>query len=720
LSNTEDATKEELQNHNLYKQIKNREKDMLQSSRDFLQSMRAHTKVRHRRESAQKILTEVRHLGRIPRALNRIDDRDSRDEFNLARQLSNARAAQIFTVTEEAELDKFAELDAEKLRERKQVASREHAQDLLAQVRRLGRIPKELNTAEDDESKDEHNLARQLRKAHANQIFNESEETELVAIGEAEVKTLIWNAYSADSDTMVELYVAACALLRTGVKLQSSYDAQLLEEIEWRVERERQAKVDEQKAQQRANLDDIKETIRAIHSSELRCACHDFFNWRALWRVDPRVTQHLRDTGHHLPDCPLAQVTSTLARMVGQEPNKFTPTTTLESDQFKVVARDPHHSGYMLVTSCLDQKKSWSFDAVNGIMFDILLERGSTSPYDDGCPELLRGPMGGDSDSEEEPGAPEPGGVDTNQIKSSFVGYGIFSECQRCKSTIEAGIMHYGCRREPRGWSAACQELTFHHFLGSCMTLDPNSEDCEDLFDHYISKTWAEQAVNPQQKIPGSDNGVSELAYWKVLAHCNIQAAYQIDDLYFTETGRLYQRQAPSNPTHVGSLAYRVSQQAENPTLHDYWKELWHKKEKETSEWYNANPDWPAKPDDASEAPEEHDYLPLRPHVPGIKHVNNMLPARAVFRFRTSPFRQEPEWQLDDTDVVQACAKVDVARVRSLGIDFAAEALKLIESLGRWPGLDTDASTGPGQTEARLANVVHLFVRCTLQVSQPV
>ena len=63
LSNTEDATKEELQNHNLYKQIKNREKDMLQSSRDFLQSMRAHTKVRHRRESAQKILTEARHLG---------------------------------------------------------------------------------------------------------------------------------------------------------------------------------------------------------------------------------------------------------------------------------------------------------------------------------------------------------------------------------------------------------------------------------------------------------------------------------------------------------------------------------------------------------------------------------------------------------------------------------------------------------------------------------
>ena len=40
MNNREDATKEELQEHTLYTQIKTNEKNMLLSSRDFLQSMR--------------------------------------------------------------------------------------------------------------------------------------------------------------------------------------------------------------------------------------------------------------------------------------------------------------------------------------------------------------------------------------------------------------------------------------------------------------------------------------------------------------------------------------------------------------------------------------------------------------------------------------------------------------------------------------------------------
>ena len=65
--------------------------------------------------------------------------------------------------------------------------------------------------------------------------------------------------------------------------------------------------------------------------------------------------------------------------------------------------------------------------------------------------------------------------------------------------------------------------------------------------------------------------------------------------------------------------------------------------------------------------------------MPGIKDVNNMPPTSAVFRFRTSPLRQEPEWQLDDADVMHACVKVDVARVRSSGAAFDVEAAELIQ-----------------------------------------
>ena len=95
-------------------------------------------------------------------------------------------------------------------------------------------------------------------------------------------------------------------------------------------------------------------------------------------------------------------------------------------------------------------------------MTAILLESGSTSPYDYGCPELLRGLVGEPSDSEPKRGASEPienvnveEFRDSSQIESCFVGQGVFSECQLCKSTIEAGIRYYGCRKEHHGWTTA-------------------------------------------------------------------------------------------------------------------------------------------------------------------------------------------------------------------------------------------------------------------------
>ena len=57
----------------------------------------------------------------------------------------------------------------------KQASDRDRATALLARIKRLGRIPKELNAADDEESKRERNLAVQLRDAHIRQIFTESE-----------------------------------------------------------------------------------------------------------------------------------------------------------------------------------------------------------------------------------------------------------------------------------------------------------------------------------------------------------------------------------------------------------------------------------------------------------------------------------------------------------------------------------------------------------------
>ena len=191
-----------------------------------------------------------------------------------------------------------------------------------------------------------------------------------------------------------------------------------------------------------------------------------------------------------------------------------------------------------------------------------------------------------------------------------------------------------------------------------------------------------------------------------------------ISDLYFTQAGRLYQRDSFFNPSHFGSLSDRVSQQPENPNLSDYWTDMLCEREKHTSA-YKDMIDWVTGPDDDSDTPHEHEYLSMRSEVPDIRHVNRVVPACEIFRFRTAPFRLEPEWQLDDADVLHASAKVDVARVRGLGIESAGEIIELIRSFGRWPGIGTDAHTRVGRTEARLANVVQAwFTLCAVRLSE--
>ena len=159
------------------------------------------------------------------------------DEYILSQQLQRARKAHTFTEAEDKELDRLAEKDQDNLTDSKEAASREHAQELLQKVRRLGRIPIALNQLSDQDSRAEFNLARQLSDARKAQIFTADEAAELVVLGQTELKTLIWEAYSADGEAMVQLYTAACERLRTGVKIQSAHDERLLEELEWRVQK---------------------------------------------------------------------------------------------------------------------------------------------------------------------------------------------------------------------------------------------------------------------------------------------------------------------------------------------------------------------------------------------------------------------------------------------------------------------------------------------------
>ena len=113
------------------------------------------------------------------------------------------------------------------------------------------------------------------------------------------LSALIWAAYESEDTGIEKVYEHVCALMGTGVEVQSLYDESLLEEVGWRVERVREARASEayamKKMREKSQLEEVKKTIQALQASSIRCNCHDFLHWQHLWGVDSSETRCLRD-----------------------------------------------------------------------------------------------------------------------------------------------------------------------------------------------------------------------------------------------------------------------------------------------------------------------------------------------------------------------------------------------------------------------------------------
>ena len=72
-----------------------------------------------------------------------------------------------------------------------------------------------------------------------------------------------------------------------------AFDQQLLEELGWRVDREREAqefvRSAKREADRKAHLENIRDTVSSLQSSRIRCSCHDFLHWRDLWLADGQM-----------------------------------------------------------------------------------------------------------------------------------------------------------------------------------------------------------------------------------------------------------------------------------------------------------------------------------------------------------------------------------------------------------------------------------------------
>ena len=208
----------------------------------------------------------------------------------------------------------------------------------------------------------------------------------------------------------------------------------------------------------------------------------------------------------------------TLARVCGSgHQGMIRPTFSPGSKMLRALVWDPIQTGYMLVISFIGHSASWSSPGEDKAgVAEISFERGALDGYlacsSFVCSGSRSASAPGSARSDLTCGATKPKsaheaaepGFRRIIPKSCFVGHGVFSICHRCGPTIDTGIMYYGCGRKGRKCTAACQELSFHHFQGFC----DHSDDAHS-FPGFVSRSWSDHARQPQQEIPGADQGVT-------------------------------------------------------------------------------------------------------------------------------------------------------------------------------------------------------------------
>ena len=524
---TQPSTVPQQEENRLRKRFDKKKPNLNKASFDYCEALQSDEK----RQLAESLIARVRALGHAPKESSKTGDPDAQDECKLARDIREARTAQIFTEEQQAELSSLLEADAAAGQEANLQMQRDLAENLLARVRVLGRLPKESNRSGDHgdpNAKDECKLAHDIRRACDARIFTKGEEAELTHFTESELTNLLWMAYEADGQVMVELFNQLGSLMRDGVELQSPYDQDLLEEVRWRVARVQEARLSEKYQQKWAKeeeerkscLQDVKTTLQLLQSSKVRCTCYDFWHWRSVWRVDGTMASRLRETGHHQPHCALAMVSqSGLIR------------PTLDPDmQVQILfqsAGGPDR--LMLVTSCApavvlegssDCDEGDSDSPTQGDVFVEMCLASGASVMDVACERIT-------------------------EHTDYFKGLGIFSQCGRCKSVIEAGVLFQGCFVDKRGtWTAAGKAFSFHHFSAACEATEVGSDSqCHSelelqSFPGFISSAWAGLMRHPLQTLPGADRGVTWKAYNQLLATCGICADLMVDAWKISPAGK--------------------------------------------------------------------------------------------------------------------------------------------------------------------------------------
>jgi hypothetical protein len=433
------------------------------------------------------LLEKVHKLGHYPRRFKKAETDEQKAENSLAKKIAEAWA----------ELPEEAKQTLTALTKEGSIEN-----EILKAVRQLGHFPQRLWNATTDEQRAENALAdniskrwaklpegareelQQLRnktleelrelKAKAKDEHTAAKETELLE------RLRAFGRWPQDSRGNSDLQRKLAHDIRKSLQggfLSRAAEAEI-DEMHWMHLRELEAKALEDKAAAqeawrqaaRARKERLRTLLALLRTSQLRCDCHDFAHWYALWRCNPQLSTRLRLAGHHFRHCRLV--------------------------------RDAYQPAFGESADCEDESAD-SDDSDSAVkMFWPLSFVGHHAPDDSPDPVFMQKnslakereresyALGREFDADsgnpsgELSASIHPYRGDATSKSSVFESAGLLADCAHCGSAIVCGVLHSGIPVDGAPAEADHHMVTFLH----------RCEDAQCKLD-ILARGWEDRMV---------------------------------------------------------------------------------------------------------------------------------------------------------------------------------------------------------------------------------
>ena len=654
----------------------------------------------------ESLMADVRDFGRWPLQHARSDDQALERERLLALRISKMKGEGCLPA---AALEELMALEAERKTSESQGLKASKVESLLAEVREFGRWPLQHEPSKDPKREAERLLAQRIAKMSAAACLPPAAIEELEALEakhRCNQEALKCVRRAQESDEMMtrvtdlgrwpllrrplrspkhEAEHQLARRVRSAIRVGalSKANQALLDEMHWMHRREQEAErldthqrrlLTRRKQARRealARVFRMRLLLGKLGRSKQRCTCHDFDCWAPMWKIDAALALKLRAGGFHFYDCVLAPYDCHRGRVwdIRRPQDHPLPTQTLISgassaeqeghaDEDEESDQDSETSSGEATDEEEGSEQEHDFwDDQRDPMSDVMLARrrrrfrlhlaarscAISAPSDGGVTQpSVHAECSDDGDL-----------IRTRrEIRMSFHSFELLGTCKHCDCDLDLGILRRCISRQERlGFSC----LSIRHGGDVCNCPAYGMHGCGQS---RFSMGWL-AAMVPVDLLPGSDVDISPEDWAWLQKQCRVRSDWELG------------QQVSCNPREqVTACRMRVN--------------------------YRGRIVRPRKPEALEFKLEEQAPFSRQDAAFGCRAW--------AYRARASPWRQRPEWELDNHDVHCRWMRVDAGILaQKPPCLFAELAEKAVSALGRWPTVEPHTS----RTEKRLAACLH-------------